>query len=158
MMGLAVVAVFLYFVLFATEGAHLRIEGKILKVRVFPQPDKASLVFVDFRAVNPSNVLFVVGSVKLFLIAAAGETQEGTTISKPEVDTIFQYQKLLGPKYNGVLSLQDRIAAHATLDRMMGARFELPEDEVERRKNLRIRLEDVDGAVAEINETDVGRK
>lgn len=152
-LGLAAVAVFLVVVFSATEGAHLRLDGKILKVRVMPLPEgKASLVFVDFRASNPSNVQFVTGSANLILTSAAGEKQEGTTVTKPEVDSIFQYQKLLGPKYNGVLSLQDRVDPHATLDRMMGARFELTEDDIAKRKDLRIRLEDVDGSVAEIVE------
>ena len=158
-LGLVAVGALLFFILSATEGNHLRLEGKILKVRVMMQPGSSSaLVFVDFRASNPSDVRFVTGSAKMFLLPARGEEQEGTTVSKPEVDTIFQYQKLLGPKYNDVLSLQDRVAPHATLDRMMGASFELGEDAINQRKNLRVRLEDVDGAVADIRENPINAR
>ena len=158
-LGLVVVAALLFFTFTATKGAHLRLEGKILKVRVMPLPGSTStLVVVDFRATNPSDVKFVTGSAKMFLLPATGEEQEGTTVTKPEMNTIFQYQKILGPKYNDVLSLQDLVAPHATLDRMIGASFELGEDAINRRKNLRLRIEDVDGAVAELSENAVSTK
>ena len=42
--GLAVVAALIFFLLGVTTGQHLRLEGKILKVRVYQQPSGASLV------------------------------------------------------------------------------------------------------------------
>jgi hypothetical protein len=77
---------------------------------------------------------------------------EGASISKPDVDNVFKYEKLLGPKYNDVLSIRDRVAPHQTVDRMVGARFELPESQIDVRKGLRLRIEEVDGAVAQIGE------
>ncbi len=153
-LGLAIVTAALFFVFTATEGAHLRLDGKILKVRVAPLPgsDESSLLMVDFRVANPSDVRFVIGSAKVLLTPATGAAVEGTTISKPEVNTLFQYQKLLGPKYNDVLSLQDRVDPHASLDRMMGVKFDLSDAAIASRKNLVVRLEDVDGTVAEIAE------
>lgn len=147
--GLAVVGGLVFTMLTATQGAHLRLEGKILKVRVLALPGSgASIVIVDFRATNPSNVPFVVNAVTLHLEPATGDVAEGRTISKSDIDNIFHYQKLLGPKYNDTLSLQDRIPPHQTVDRMAGARFELPEAVVNARKSLRIRIEDVDGTTA----------
>jgi len=152
--GLAVVGGLIFTMLTATQGAHLRLEGKILKVRVLALPGEggASIVVVDFRATNPSNVPFVVNSVTLRLEPAKGEATEGTTISKSDIDNVFHYEKLLGPKYNDTLSLQDRIAPHKTVDLMMGARFELPEAAVNGRKSIHLRIEDVDGVAAEIAE------
>jgi len=151
--GLAVVGGLIFTMLTATQGAHLRLEGKILKVRVLALPGRAaSIVIVDFRATNPSNVPFVVNSVTLHLEPAAGDAADGTTISKNDVENIFRYEKLLGPKYNDTLSLQDRIAPHKTVDLMAGARFELPEPAVNSRKSIRLRIEDVDGATAELTE------
>jgi len=148
-----VVAVLFNTMLTATQGAHLRLEGKILKVRVLALPGSAAaIVIVDFRATNPSNVPFVVNSVTLHLEPAAGEAADGSTISKNDIENIFRYQKLLGPKYNDTLSLQDRIAPHKVADLMTGARFELPESAVNSRKSIRLRIEDVDGASAEITE------
>jgi hypothetical protein len=154
--GLAVVGVFLFTVFTATKGAHLRLEGKILKVRVLPLPGSAaSLVVVDFRATNPSNVPFVGNAVTIRLEPATGDVVDGTPISKPDVENVFRYEKLLGPKYNDVYSLQDKIAPHQTVDRMAAARFELLEPAIKGRKAIRIRLEDVDGTVAELSETPV---
>jgi hypothetical protein len=38
------------------------------------------------------------------------------------------------------------------MDRMTGVRFEMPEKELEGRKKLTIRIEDVDGAISDIVE------
>jgi hypothetical protein len=152
--GLAVAGGLVFTLLTATQGAHLRLEGKILKVRVLALPgSEASLAIVDFRATNPSNVPFVANSVTLHLEPASGDAVDGQTISKTDMENVFRYEKLLGPKYNPILSLQDRIPAHQTVDRMAGARFEVPESAVNARKAIRIRIEDVDGnAVAELRE------
>ena len=154
-LGLAVVGGLIFTMFTATEGAHLRLEGKILKVRVLALGGDASLVVVDFRATNPSNVPFVVNSVTLHLEPATGEAVDGRTASKVNIENIFSYEKLLGPKYNAVLSLQDRIAPHQTEDLMAGARFELPESAIDGRKMIRLRLEDVDGTAAELSEAPV---
>src|ERR1700692_2432382 len=133
--GLAVVGGLIFTMLTATQGAHLRLEGKILKVRVLALPGRAaSIVVVDFRVTNPSNVPFVVNSVTLHLQPATGDATDGATVSKSDVENIFRYQKLLGPKYNDTLSLQDRIAPHKTADLMAGARLELPEGAGQGRK------------------------
>jgi hypothetical protein len=153
--GLGVVGALIFFMLSVTSGAHLRLEGKVLKVRVLALPNnKASLVMVDFRATNPSDVLLVVGSVKLRLQPAQGDPVEGQSIAKSDIATVFQYEKLLGPKYNEVLASQDRIGPHQSGDHMAGARFEMPEADVNARRGLSVIIEDVDdGTVAEFVET-----
>ena len=152
--GFAVIGVLLCILLSTTTGAHLRLEGKILKVRILPvNGGQASIVVVDFRATNPSDVPFVVSSVKLRLDPASGDAVDGTQASKPDIQDILQYAKIIGPKYNDVLSLQDRVAPHQTVDRMAGARFDVPEAAVNSRKGIRLQIEDVDGAVAELAES-----
>ena len=124
-----------------------------MKVRVLALPGSvASIVIIDFRATNPSDVPFVVNSVTLHLQPATGDAVDGNTISKNDIENIFRYQKLLGPKYNNTLSLQDRIEPHKIADLMAGARFELPEAAVNSRKSIKVRIEDVDGASAELTE------
>lgn len=150
--GLAVVAAGLGILLVGTKGNHLELDGTILHTRVMQLNSKASLVIVDFRVRNPSDVPFVVKSVTMQLAPAAGEPADGTPISKPDMENVFQYEKLLGPKFNEVLSIRDRIEPHQSIDRMAGARFELSESEIDARKSLRLRIEDLDGTVAEIGE------
>ena len=96
---------------------------------------------------------FVVGGVELTLTPAAGEPASAAITSKPQVDAVFQGARLIGTKYNEVLSLQDRVAPHQTVDRMVAGRFELPEASIDRRKLLRLKIEDVDGTAAEITES-----
>src|SRR5580658_7109070 len=97
--GLAVVAAGIGVMMVSTKGAHLDLTGEILKVRVLAMNPNASLVIVDFRVKNPSDVWFVVKSVDMKLDPATGDTLEGMSISKPDVESVFQYEKLLGPKY-----------------------------------------------------------
>jgi len=150
--GLAVVAMGLGITLFSTKGAHLELDGRILHVRVLSLNPNASIVVLDFRAKNPSDVQFVVKNVELVLEPASGEPVVGTSISKADVDNVFKYEKLLGPKYNDVLTIRDKIGAHQTLDRMDGARFELGETAIDARKSIKLRIEDMDGTMAEIVE------
>jgi hypothetical protein len=65
---------------------------------------------------------------------------------------LFQFYPVLGQKFNDTLRARDKIGARQSMDRMVAVRFELPESAVAARKNLRVRIEDVDGAVSEIAE------
>lgn len=150
--GLAVVGAGVYGVLVGTKGAHIDLVGEILKVRVLSVNPQASLVMVDFRVTNPADYPFVVSTVEMQLERPGAETVAGQALSKSDVEIAFKYGKLLGPKYNDVLSIRDKIAPHQTVDRMVGARFELPESQIEARKGIRLHIEELDNAVVEIGE------
>ena len=155
--GLAVVAIVVGISFYGNKGAHLELTGGILKVRTFEMNPNATLVMLDFRAENPSDVPFVVNTVEIELTPATGEPVVGMSISKPDIENVFKYEKFLGSKYNDVLSIRDQIAPHQTVDRMVGARFELPESAIEARKTIRLRIVDMDGAAAELTEGRGGR-
>jgi hypothetical protein len=150
--GLVLVAIGLGFVFLGTEKNHLELTGRILKVRVLSIEPNASFVVADFRVNNPSGIDFVVKDVQLTLDPASGDPVKGAVTSKADIDTIFQYQKLIGPKFNAVLSLRDTVKAGKTADFMVAARFELSEQAIQARKALHLRLEDQEGPVAELTE------
>ncbi len=150
--GLVLVAIGLGFVFLGTEKNHLELTGQILKVRVLSIEPNASFVVADFRVKNPSGIDFVVKDVKLTLDPASGDPVQGSVTSKADIDTIFQYQKLIGPKFNSVLSLRDTVKAGMTADFMVAARFELSEQAIQARKALHLRLEDLEGPVSELTE------
>jgi hypothetical protein len=150
--GLAIVGALVYGLLLGTKGAHIDLTGEILKVRVLAVTPQASLVVVDFRVTNPADIPFVVNEVRMLFDGGGDEPLEGAFISKSDVNVMFKYGKLLGPKYNDVLSIRDKVAPHQTVDRMVAARFELPESKIDTRKGIRLRIEEVDGAVVEIGE------
>ena len=152
LIGLAVVGIGIAFVLIGTKGNHLELTGTILKVRVLPLSPTASLVIVDFRVTDPSDVPFVLKGASLTLDPASGETRDGMTVSKSDIENVFKYNPLLGPKFNDVLGIKDRIAPHQRLDRMVGARFEIPESQTEDRKAIHLHIEDMNGVTADLVE------
>jgi len=133
-----------------TKGAHLELDGKILHVRTYALNPKATIVIVDFRETNPSDVKFVVKDVEMTLDGV--NTEPGQIVSKADLATLFEYQKLLGPKFNDALSPGDTVQPHQTVDRMVGARFEVGEAAVEARKAVHLKFYDLDRAVAELTE------
>ena len=150
--GLAVVGIGIGFLWIGTKGNHLELDGTILKVRVMPLSPTASLVIVDFRVNNPSDVGFLMKGATLTLEPMSGTALEGMTVSKPDVENVFKYNPILGPKFNDVLGIRDKIAPHQRLDRMVGARFEISESQAEERKAMHLHIEEIDGVTADLVE------
>jgi len=151
-MGLVIVGIALGFLLIGTKGNHLELNGTILKVRLMPLSPTASLAIVDFRVTDPSDVPFMLKGASLTLEQASGKLLEGMTVSKPDIENVFKYNPILGPKFNDVLGIRDKIAPHQRLDRMVGARFEIPESEAEERKAIHLHIEEIDGVTADLVE------
>jgi len=139
-------------VFYIQRGAHLELQGKILKVRTAPIDDKSSVAVVDFRFTNVADYEFDVRKVTVMLVDSSGAQTEGSTISEIDAERLFQGIPLLGQKYNPSLITRNKIPPHATQDRMIAARFEVPEDRLDHRQQLVVRIEEVDGAVSELRE------
>jgi hypothetical protein len=150
--GLAVVGIGIGFLWIGTKGNHLELNGSILKVRILPLSPTASLAVVDFRVWDPTDVSFVMKSASLTLEPASGAPLEGMTVSKSDIENVFKYNPILGPKFNDVLGIKDRIAPHQRMDRMVGARFEIPESQAEDRKAIHLHIEEMDGVTADLVE------
>ena len=132
-----------------TGGAELK--GEILKVRT--QADgSGTIVFADFRVTNAASTPIVVSSVRMDM--EIPEVATAVIFSKSDVEKVTNYLKVLGPKYNDVLSIQDKIPPVETVDRMAAGRFPFPPKFVQQRRTLRLRIEEVDGAASEIVEKD----
>lgn len=150
--GLAAAGLLVAAVFYIQRGAHPELKGSIQKVRTLGLPDSSTVAVIDFRFVNAADYPFVVRRVDVLLEGADGATLEGSVVSDPDARTLFSYYPLLGPKYNETLLARTRIAPKQSLDRMVAARFEVPEEKFAQRRGLRIRVEDVDGAVSELRE------
>ena len=150
--GLVVVIGLVAGVLYWTRGAHIELRGSVQQVRVQAMDERSSVVVIDFRFVNPSDYPFVVRTAKVFLELSDGARLEGMPVSDVSAKRLFEYYPLLGQKYNRSLLMRDRVESRETMDRMICARFEVPDSTVELRKRLIVRIEDVDGAVSEIVE------
>lgn len=151
--GLVVVGVLLFGGLFTTRNAHVNLEGKILKVRTMPTDEKNSIVVVDFRVTNDSSVPFMAKEAFIYVTTPDGKEVEGQTVARRDMDRVFEYYKMLGPKYNEALIIKDRVKPGEKMDRMVAASFELPEADVTNRKALKLRLVDIDGPQYDFVET-----
>jgi hypothetical protein len=147
--GLVALAIAVVVILAGNKGAHLQLEGKIMKVRTGPLGDGNSIAVMDFRVNNPSDVPFIVREVDISLEKPNGEMVEGVTVSKADLKQMFQYNRFLGDQYNDGLGLQDKIAPHSTVDRMVAAHFEVGEQDLEKAKAVHVSIQDVDGPLWE---------
>jgi hypothetical protein len=151
--GILCVAIAVAMIFHMQRGAHIELTGKILKVRTAALDDNASVAAVDFRVTDPADYGFVVQKVTLIVVDAAGKEIEGDTISEIDAKRVFEAVPLLGPKFNPSLIMRERIPQHATVDRMTSARFEVADTVLQKRKNLILRIEEMDGrAVDEFTE------
>jgi hypothetical protein len=150
--GLVVILIAVGFILFLQRGAHVELKGAILKVRTMGMEDNSSLAVVDFRFVNPSDYPFVVRTVDVTATGADGQNYTSTPVPEVDAKRIFEYYPILGQKFNTSLLTRDKIPGRHSEDRMIVARFEIPVAQLDARKNLKIRIEDVDGPVSELVE------
>jgi hypothetical protein len=150
--GIGVVAVAVTGVFFMQRGAHLEIQGTILKVRTLSADENSSVALIDFRCTNAADYPWVVRSVEVSLTDAQGNPLEGSTVSDADATRLFEYFPLMGQKFNDSLVARTKIPARHTIDRMIAARFEISEKALQARRSLRVRVEDVDGPVSEIVE------
>lgn len=145
--GLAVIVGGIFLVFSSTKSAHLELKGEILKIRTGQLDEHTSAAMVDFRVENPSNIPFVVRDITAKLEKQDGTTIDGLLVSRSDVKQLLAYNKFLGKQYNETLTVQDRVGAHATVDRMIAASFEVPQQELDHAKAIHLEIEDVDGAI-----------
>ena len=150
--GLLVVAAGIGGVFYMQRGAHVELKGGVLKVRTQAMDEKSSVAVIDFRFVNPSNYPFMVKEVTVSIVDKDGKTLEGQPVSELDARRLFQYYPQLGQKYNDSLMMRDKIMGRQSMDRMIATRFEETEATIESRRKLTVRIVDVDGPVAELQE------
>ena len=148
--AIALVALALGFGYFASSDARLQLTGEILKIRTLELTPDSTLVMLDFRVRNESNVTFQLREAQIFWTPEKGEEAEALTVARPDLDRILQYSKLAGPKYNEVLVMKEKIGGKAMIDRMSAATVPVGEADFEKRKALKLRLTDLDGQSFEL--------
>jgi hypothetical protein len=149
--GVGVVAVVIAVVgiLSYTKGAHLVLQGQILKIRTGALSDSDSVAVLDFRLTNPSDVPFVVRQVEVSLEQPNGNMVEGNNVVREDLKQLFQYNRFLGERYNDGLAIKDKIAPHSTVDRMLAGRFDVNDHDLEAAKAIHLSIQDMDGPLFE---------
>ena len=129
----------------STKGSHLQLQGQVLKARTGALADTDSVAVLDFRLQNTSSLPFVVRTMKLTLEKANGQNEDGSLISKTDLKKLFEYNRFLGSPYNDALIMRDQVPPHGQIDRMTAARFDIPQQQLESAKALRLWIQDIDG-------------
>jgi len=150
--GIVCIAIAALWVVHMQRGAYIDLPGKILKVRTAPLDEASTVAVLDFRVSNPADYPFVVRKVTVALQDSAGAESEGQTVSEVDARQLFQVIPLLGQKFNDTLLMRDAIPPHSSWDRMVAARFEVPESALQARKRLIVRIEEVDGKVFDLSD------
>lgn len=150
--GLGVVACAIAGVLYMQRGAHTELKGAVLKVRTQAMDEKSAVAVVDFRFANPAKYPFVVRQVDVSIEDKEGKRLEGSAVSDLDARRLFEYYPQLGQKFNDTLMMRNKIPPGQLMDRMITARFEVPEAELQSRKKLIVRIVDLDGASSELQE------
>ena len=147
--GVVLIAAAVYGVLYTHRGAHLELKGEILKVRTGALSDNDSIAILDFRVENISDVPFVVRQVEVTVEKPDGTQAESAIISKMDLKQLFQFNRFLGDQYNDTLIIKDKIPPHAKVDRMVAARFDMPNKILETAKSIHLSIQDLDGPLFE---------
>ena len=150
--GIVCIAIAAWVVVYVNRGAYVDLPGKVLKVRTAPLDEASAVAVVDFRVSNPASYPFVVRKVTVAMEDNAGAESEGETVSEVDARQLFQAIPLLCQKFNDTLLMRDSVPSHTSWDRMVAARFEVPQAKLEARKRLIVRIEEVDGKVFDLSE------
>jgi len=148
LLGVAIVAAIWGGGLFASRGTHVQLKGNIQKVRIQSVEENTTAVVVDFRYTNPADYAFVVRDVTVEITTAEGEVVTGRTVADIDAERFLAAYPDLGGKFNQSLITREKILPGQSDDRMIAASFELPVAVVEKRKGIRVRIEDVDRPVS----------
>lgn len=146
LLGVVIVGLLWASGIFVSRGAHVVLNGRIQKVRVHPLDENTSAVIVDFRATNPADYALVVGETTIEIETADGKTTQGRTVADVDAERFLTAYPELGGKFNQSLMTKEKVEPKQTLDRMLAASLDLKASDVEKRKKLRVRVKDVDGA------------
>ncbi|MCX6630608.1 MAG: hypothetical protein NTW28_23580 [Candidatus Solibacter sp.] len=150
--GLAIIALAVGGIFLMQRGDRIELPGKILKVRTAPLDEESSIVVIDFRITNPSNVQFEVRTVTVEMDDNQGKSYLGQSVSEVDAKRLFEAVPVLGPKFNTTLLMRERLGSHGSADRMIAARFQAPLVLLDGRKRFMVRIEEVDGKVFEYAE------
>jgi len=141
----------LWTVLSVNKSSHMVLEGKIQKVRLWALEENATAVIVDFRVTNPTDFKFMVREVRV-VVDAGGKVNEMEPVADVDAKAFFDGYPQIGEKYNDTLRMKSIVPSKGTQDYMVAVRLEQPLAMVEKRRELKLRIEEVDGLTTELVE------
>lgn len=153
-----IVAVIVAVVYMGNRGSQVRLEARVVKARLIPTDDAATLAVLEVRIHNPANVLFVIREAHLKVLLADGSEIDGAPVTQGDLDRYLDYYKTYGPRYNPVLRTKEKVFAGAQTDRTIAASFPRSAADFEKRRGFVLEVADVDGAVTRISDLEAAGK
>jgi hypothetical protein len=147
--GLIAVAAVVGGILFMQRGAHMELTGS-MTVRTIATEDQTSLALVNLHITNPAAYGFEAHNITVTLETSAGAFP-GVTISRVDAQRMFDSMPDAGP-FHPPLYTNAVIPAHSTSDYTLVAQFDKPEATLKDRKRFVVRVEEINGKVAEFPE------
>ena len=141
-LGAAVVALFIAVLFYVKRGDHLEPTGSILKVRSIAADEQRSIVVLDLRIQNDSDIALVVRDLTLTAETADGQEVKGAVISAVDTKQVFQYYPSLGEIYNEPILQGSRIAPRQAADFMLAGRLDMSEQQFAARRKLSVTVQD----------------
>jgi hypothetical protein len=150
--GIAIAAIGVGLGVYSNRGAHVGLEGSIVKVRLIATDENACVAVLELRLNNPADVRFLVREVEVVADGVNGRDLSAPSVPQIDLDRVLDYYKLSGPRYNPVLRMKENIPGKTALERTVAGSFAASEAALAGRKGFRVLIRDVDGAVTEIAE------
>jgi hypothetical protein len=151
LIGLLVIGAAVWTVFYKQQGAHIDPKGSILKVRTLKLADNSSAAVIEVRLTNDSDYPLIARTIEASAVTGKGDVPSNI-VAEMDVKELFKYYPALGEQYNPVLKAREKVPPHGSIDREVCAQFTIPVEELDQRKDLIVRVEDVTGPVAEMHE------
>ena len=151
LIGLLVIGAAVWAVFYRQQGAHIEPKGSILKVRTLKLAENSSAAVIEVRLTNDSDYPLIARTIEASAVTSKGDVPSNI-VAEMDVKELFKYYPVLGEQYNAVLKAREKVPPHGSIDREVCAQFTIPVEELDKRKDLIVRVEDVTGPTAEMHE------
>ena len=151
LVGLLVIGAGIWAVFYKQSGAHIEPKGSILKVRTLKLDDSNTAVVVDLRVTNDADYAMVARTIETSAVTAKGEVT-GNVAAEVDVKDLYKNYPALGEQFNPVLKARDKVLPHSSIDREICATYSVPVAELDARKDMIVRIQDITGPTAELHE------
>jgi hypothetical protein len=127
-----------------------RLDGEITQVRTLGMDQRSSVAIVNFDAINGSDNLLIIARRDLLVVDQYGTERSGSTISVSDLKYLFELYPALGGMGFEPLVDRVRVESGGPLRGILAARFDMPKHELDQRRAIIFRTEDVDGKQSDL--------
>jgi hypothetical protein len=151
LIGLVVIGAAIWAVFIKQEGAHIEPTGSILKVRTLKLDENNSAAVIEVRLSNDSDYELVTRTVESSVATPKAEVP-GNVVAEMDVKDLYKNYPVLGEQFNPILKARDKVPPHSSIDREVCAQYAVPIEDLDHRKEVIVRIQDITGPTLELHE------